>query len=142
MSEQVERRARGKWVAIAVIVTVIAGVAYYGSRHSSESHASVPKSVAITYKVHGTARITDVTYTTPSGIGQQNDIDVPIVKKSDKSEGIVVQMTSGSPVVLSAQNKRDSGDIECIIEGSDGAVIASNKSSGGFAIASCSGVAR
>lgn len=135
-------KGQTKWVALAIGVLLVGGVAYVASQNSTNANISVPKSaVPITYQIHGTAKSVDITMTTDSGISQQSSR--PPVKNKNGDDGLVVRLPAGAPVSVSAQNTSGSaGTVECIILASDGAVIASNQSSGDAAIVSCSGRAR
>jgi hypothetical protein len=83
----------------------------------------------VTYRVTGSARSASLTMQTPSGTSQR-DVDLPT------SSGLTFTMDGF--VYVSAQNATDSGTVTCEIL-SDGQVIATNTSSGAYAIASCSG---
>jgi len=71
----------------------------------------------------------DVTYQTPSGITQQQGVDIPWTDSET--------MNAGGIPIISAQNTAD-GTVTCQIT-VNGTVVASNLASGAFAIASCNG---
>lgn len=127
---------RKLWIVLAVVVVLAGAAVYYGRQNESNVSVDLPKSVTVIYKVDGTARTADITYATPSGTSQQQGVDVPLRKKSDSSEGIEVSMFRGDHLYISAQNN-GSGTITCHIL-VDGREVASNTSSGEYAIASCS----
>jgi len=87
----------------------------------------------VTYTVTGSgpgasARIT--TYMTDAGsISQDTDVRLPYAQS--------FQMTSGSPLVMNAQNSGDSGDITCTIS-VDGVDVQSNTSTGAYAVCQAS----
>ena len=81
----------------------------------------------------------DITYTTPSGTSQQQDIDVPMRSKSG-GPGIEIRMATGAFVYFSAQIKSGSGSITCrIVNVDSGTVISENIATGDYAIATCKG---
>jgi hypothetical protein len=105
---------------------------------STKSNAPVGSStVQVVYFVEGTTKIADLTLETATGTKQENDVDVPVKTKSGLV-GLHVTMPSGGFVYISAQNKQETGTISCRIE-ADGIEIASNESSGAYAIAQCDG---
>lgn len=136
------------WRAAAVVVPIcfLAGVISIaasanggsGAKRISKSLGLTPHTV--TYKVEGTATQASITYENSTGdSSQQSDIDVPMVRKSDGGEGIVLEnMHRGDFLYISAQNSNEYGSVTCIIE-VDGVVVKTNTSHGGFTIATCSG---
>lgn len=95
--------------------------------------------VTVVYQVSGTATSADITYKTPSGISQQQGVDVPLKLADGTGYGISYSFQSGDFVSISAQNK-GGGDIVCTITVDD-RVISKNTASGEYAIASCDGTA-
>lgn len=94
----------------------------------------------VTYKVEGTTKMASITYENAGGdTSQQSDIDVPLTRKVDGGQGIVLQgMHRGDFLYISAQNSKEYGSVTCIIE-VDGVVVEQNTSHGGYTIATCSG---
>ena len=81
----------------------------------------------VTYTVTGTAQsASSTTYMSDVGsISQDTDVPLPYTK--------TFQMTSGSPLVMNAQNGGDAGDITCTIS-VDGVDVQSDTSTGGYAM--------
>lgn len=134
-----------RWIGIAVVVFVVLIVigAIFGanSTKSKVTLGNSGKTHTVVYKVEGTASSTDVTYSTPGGgTAQQNDLDVPITRKSDGHPGITFTFHDGEFLYMSAQNGGESGNITCVIE-EDGVELARNTSSGAYAIVTCNGSA-
>lgn len=89
------------------------------------------KEHGVIYRIGGTARSVDLTYTNAGGgTEQQNDKSVPW-NNSFAAHG-------GQFLYVSAQNQGENGDVTCEIV-LNGVVVKSSKSSGAYAIASCSG---
>jgi hypothetical protein len=101
---------------------------------------NAPAKVDVLYEVEGTTSSASVTMQTPTGTSQITPA-VPMRRESDGRRGLEAEFSPGSFVYISAQNKQSSGTITCRIT-VNGSVIAENTSSGGYAIASCSGRAR
>jgi len=124
-----------------LLLVVAAGLAGLGSLVKAPPTAggSAPSALAeITYTLTGSATGASITYTDGAGnIQQQTDVKVPLVRKSGGA-GLVFHATHGAYVSFSAQNNGASGDLTCSIA-SDGVVINTGHSSGGYAIVSCSG---
>lgn len=121
---------------------VIAGLAAGGvllpaACSSDLGSSGVAGTARVTYKVGGTATSADLTMQTQSGSSQQNGVAVPLRAQSG-DEGLTFVVSHGAFVYVAAQNTGESGTITCEID-VDGLPIASNESSGGFAIAQCSG---
>jgi hypothetical protein len=95
----------------------------------------------VLYEVEGSAKGANLTLESATGTVQQNDKAVPLVGKSTGKRGLTFIMPRGNFVYISAQNKGSSGTITCRIT-VDGVVNSTNTSSGGYAIASCTGTAR
>lgn len=94
----------------------------------------------VTYKVEGTTKQASITYENANGdTSQQSDIDVPLTRKIDHTEGLVLSgMKKGAFLYISAQNSEEYGSVTCIIE-VDGVRVKENTSRGGYTIATCSG---
>lgn len=140
-----------KWPAVALLAAVaVAVVAVFASTASGSSSSASSDSgsstshysstVDVLYEVEGTATGTDVTLESPTGTSQLTGKAVPLGNRSAGTRGIHYTMPRGHFVYLSAQNTDDTGSITCKIT-VDGVLVASNTSSGGYAIASCSGTA-
>jgi hypothetical protein len=137
-------------ILIAFALIVVGSI--YGASHGGSSTAAAPAGPAgaaaaptkdtrtVVYKVTGTTTQASLTLQTASGTSQQNDVDVPVMSKSG-TEGLTYEVEPYSFVYVSAQNSKDTGSVTCSIE-VDGVVIATNTSSGAYAIASCSGTAK
>lgn len=112
------------------------------SASSSGSSGSSASAVGhkVTYKVEGTTNMASITYSNAYGdTSQQSDIDVPLTRKSDGGQGIVLNgMSRGDFLYIAAQNSQDYGSVTCIIE-VDGVVVKRNTSHGAYTIATCSG---
>lgn len=94
----------------------------------------------ILYTVSGTATSADITYTTPTGIRQQQGIDVPLMTEGG-TPYLEFTFDAGDFVSITAQNSGEDGEVTCQITLSTGRVLSENTSSGAFAIASCDGEA-
>lgn len=81
----------------------------------------------VTYTVTGTAQdASSTTYMSDTGsISQDTNVPLPYTQ--------TFQMTSGSPLVMNAQNGGESGDITCTIS-VDGVDVQSNTGTGGYAL--------
>jgi hypothetical protein len=120
-------------VAVGAIVTI---ASLSGGAKGSGTAAAAPAEV--TYQLSGSARTADITYMDSAGqIQQQTGIDVPLTRKSDGGDGLIIHPAHGAFVSISAQNGGDSGDLGCQIL-YNGAVIRTGHSSGGYAITDCS----
>lgn len=130
-----------RWATPFLIVGAIVGaIMLYGGRSTPTAVAgSAPSTVTVIYEVAGTARTADVTYETPSGVGQQTGVDVPMTRETDGTPGIHYAFPAGAFIYISAQNG-GSGDITCRIT-VDGVVVSENTASGDYAIATCKGSA-
>ena len=84
----------------------------------------------VVYELSGTAKASDITYTTPSGMEQTNGTRLPWRKKF-KAE-------AGEFLSVSGQNPGTSGTTRCTIT-VDGTPIKRGQSSGAYAIVSCDG---
>lgn len=130
--------ARPVLLGAGIVVALIAGIAIGHNTDGPDSTVSALPPIETTHKVgyelDGTARSADITYTTPSGMGQQQGVDVPLTLKNG-TLGIQLVMSDGAVPYISAQNT-GSGSITCRIL-VDGAVVAENTSHGEFAIATC-----
>jgi hypothetical protein len=94
--------------------------------------------VKVVYEVEGDADYAEVTMQTPTGQSPQSPA-LPMVLESGDGP-LTFEFNPGAFVYLSAQNTEEFGDITCRIT-VDGVVISENTSSGGFAIATCTGSA-
>jgi len=129
-------------IALACVAVAIgAAVKFSSSSDSKKSPSTVPHALTrtVTYIVTGDhTNQASITHETPSGTGQPNDVDVPLTRKSDGGAGIQFAFHSGDFVYISAQNSDESGAVTCSIL-VDGQIIATNTSSGAYAIATCKG---
>lgn len=135
------------WAGVLLGVSAVVGVLF--SLGGDDGEGDPPPStsapaVNVLYEVEGTTDWASITIETPTGTHQSNP-DVPLVVASGPRAGergtLVGPFRPGDFVYISAQNKRSHGSITCRISTEDGRVIAENSSSGGYAIASCEGVA-
>lgn len=124
-------------VAAVVLALVVANVTSKPKAYSSSSSGALRK---VVYFVDGSASSADITYATASGISQQSGVSVPLVRSATKEPGIVFMMPAGTFVSISAQNKGETGTLNCRIE-VDGIPVSSNSAMGAYTIASCSGTA-
>jgi hypothetical protein len=129
------------------VVIVVAVISVFASGALGRRDVPlVPQSVTVTYEIETSdpnGAIANITYSTPSGIAQQEDIDVPLTRKSDGGRGIQFTVPAGTFMQISAQLSTANAntgptDISCRIRSGD-AVVAENTSTGQFAIASCQG---
>lgn len=102
--------------------------------------ASAPAGTAtVTYKLTGSAKGANLTYTDGSGnIQQQAGVAVPLGRASGAA-GLTFKVAHGAYVSFSAQNNYAAGDLTCSIE-ADSVVINTGHSSGAYVIVSCSGM--
>jgi hypothetical protein len=141
------RFPRGPLIVVAVLI--VAGIAIATANNGSNDRsnsggntriipdAPADTTIRVTYKLTGSARGADLTYTDSSGnIQQQSGVGVPL-KTTAGTEGISFTGQSGDFVQFSAQNTGDSGDLVCEIE-ADGATINTGRSNGAYVIVSCS----
>jgi hypothetical protein len=90
------------------------------------------KEHTVVFEVGGTIpKSNNITYGIGSQISQDNGAAVPWKKESKTTDSVII--TS-----LSAQSSETSGDVTCKIT-IDGKVISENKSTGQYAVVSCSG---
>lgn len=133
------KMSRAKTVVVAAVGVVALGVFANAATHKGSGTvfgASAPAEV--TYQLSGSATTADITYMDSAGqIQQQTGIDVPLHRKSDGGDGLIIHPAHGAFVSISAQNQGDSGDIGCQIL-YNGMVIRTGHSSGGYAITECS----
>jgi hypothetical protein len=92
----------------------------------SQEQASNPGRVKVTYSASG---LVNVTLQSTSGTQQFSEVTNPTYE---------FWFTPGAFVYFSVQNQSDSGEVSCSII-SNGRMVSSNKSSGAYVIASCSG---
>ncbi|VXC66875.1 Flagellar hook-associated protein flgK [Arthrobacter sp. 9V] len=125
---------------IAAAIGIIFGMVLGSSRSqtSTSSSSSYKSTVEVLYEVEGTAGGVDVTLQSTSGTVQLNGKAVPLANRTTGTRGITYTMNRGSFTYISAQNNGASGTVTCRIT-VDGTVVSTNTSSGGYAIASCSG---
>lgn len=133
----------GTKVILLVVVFFVVGLVAVGA--SGGVGGAVAKDLGltahtVTYKVEGTTKMASITYENANGdSSQQSDIDVPLTRKYDGGQGIVLHdMHRGDFLYISAQNSKEYGSVTCIIE-VDGVAVKQNTSHGGFTIATCSG---
>lgn len=133
----------GGLVVLAIIGTAISDANKTKSTTSGSGGtgtAAYSSTVEVLYEVEGTATGTNITIEAPTGTVQGNNKAVPLGNPTTGKKGISYTMPRGHFVYLSAQNTGAKGTITCRIT-VDGKVVASNTSSGGYAIAGCSGTA-
>jgi hypothetical protein len=125
------------WSLAGLLVLLGAGYAStLIGQHGTVSQGS--NHVVVTYALTGSATAASLTYTDASGnIEQATNVRVPLTSKTG-TPGLTFEANHGSMVSFSAQNTRDFGDLTCTIS-ADGTVINTGRSSGGYAIVSCSG---
>jgi hypothetical protein len=120
----------------------VAALLFLGGCSTASPSAQAPPAPAaltkIRYSVSGTTNQASVTFQTPTGTSQQNDIDIPLRTK-DGYYYLEFAFTGGAFVYLSAQNSNDRGSLTCHIETANGQVLSENTASGGYAIAACQG---
>lgn len=131
------------WAKLLVAVIVFFGLgafAMVGLAATGGPNLVAPTSHTVVYKVGGTASQADITYRNSTGdTSQQDNIDVPLTRKSDGGQGLILEnMHRGDFLYISAQNQDRYGSITCSIE-VDGVVVKTNTSHGAFTIATCSG---
>lgn len=133
-------------VALVLTVGIVLLGAFALDRPAQSAAGGVPQTAAptvdpyvvVTYKLDGSARSADLTYTDGSGnIQQQTGKAVPLRRTADGGEGIQFQVRHGTFVTFSAQNQGETGDLTCLIE-ADGEIINRGHADGGYAIVSCS----
>ena len=95
--------------------------------------------VVLTYKLGGTAKGANVTFTDGNGnIQQMNGKAVPLTRSNDGGDGLRISAKHGAYVSILAQNTGDSGTLTCSID-ADGVTINTGRSDGAYAIVTCSG---
>jgi hypothetical protein len=97
---------------------------------SSGSSKTTKNLISVTYKIGGTARKADLTYSTVSGQEQQGDARLPWTKT------FKVKKADFTTLDVSAQNKAETGTVTCEID-VDGKKVKEAKSSGQYAVVSC-----
>jgi hypothetical protein len=141
--------AMGAVLVVLVIVGAVVAVTHRDSpadRAASQARiaeALAPSRHIVVYELTTTGAPTsaDITYSTPSGTGQQQGVDVPLTSKNSGSPGITLtDVASGQFLYLSGQLKDGDQDLTCRIT-VDGKVVAENTSSGEFSIVSCKATA-
>lgn len=122
-------------VAPAVVAAIAVG--YRATNSGRSDKVTVVPDREVVYQVTGSTTSASITYSTPGGgTGQQADIDVPLVRKSDGGSGLVFSMRPGEFAYLSAQNSNARGNVTCVIT-VDGVELARNTSTGAYTIATC-----
>lgn len=97
-----------------------------------------PATVDVIYTLTGTATGADITYTDGAGnIQQQTGVAVPMGPKGHAGEGLRFTMQHGALAQFSAQNRSDSGNLDCAIK-ANGIGLNTGHASGGYAIVTCS----
>lgn len=136
----------GVGVLLLVIVGVVAVVYAVTKHHGSSPPAAVslgpvvPSTHQIVYLIGGDAGGADLTLSMNGQQSQQQGVAVPLENKSG-SPGIRFTADDGEFLYVSAQNDGSAGDtITCEIR-EDGVTVASNSSSGPYAIVTCQGTA-
>ena len=89
--------------------------------------------VEVVYSVTGSAGSVSITQSNASGGTEQYESGLPLTRS--------FWIRPGSFLYISAQNRGDSGDVQCTIT-SNGRTVQTASSSGAFVIATCSGTAR
>jgi hypothetical protein len=142
IGQEIQRRRRITLAIGAGLIAVVVGV-WLSQSSKTGSMAPPPDTSPITigytvvYTIGGESLDdgqglfpgADVTYQTPSGITQQQGVDIPWTDSET--------MDAGGVPIVSAQNTA-AGTVTCEIT-VNGVVVASNLASGAFAIASCNG---
>lgn len=151
--DEQRRRNRTRGWLIAVPLVLLAAVlsvvvVYEGHQSDDATRASIdtPSLSAsdlaslnpmIVYSLTGTATTADITIQTGSGgQSQQQGVDIPLTNQNG-TQGLTFTASIGQFLYISAQNKGD-GTLTCTIT-SDGIVVATNTSSGEYAIVTCEG---
>jgi hypothetical protein len=123
----------------AVAAVAAAGIALgVGACAPPSAPTTPPPSHSVTYEIesagglNGGTPSVDLTYQTPTGVGQVNGA----------STGWTVNYTmpDGGFMYVSGQNATEYGTVTCRIK-VDGNVVSQNTSSGAYSIATCSGSA-
>lgn len=136
------RLATALSLALLVVLVGCAGTSTRGvspsPKPSASSFSPTPVDHVVLYELDGSAASANITYQTPTGMSQQQGIDVPMTSKSGGPGLEFKGFGYGDFVYFSAQNDGEYGSLTCRIT-VDGEVISENTSSGGFAIATCEG---
>ena len=126
--------------AVGVVAVLVGGAWIASALPDSGPGATVglnPRSSrAVTYRVTGTARSASITYATPAGIRQEEDVEIPLRRAGDGGEGIHLTVAVGDALSLRVRNRHETGSVTCAIE-VDGVVVDTDTSSGAYAIARC-----
>lgn len=120
---------KGKGCLIALIFIIVLGIIIAIISSGGGSDLTKGK---VTYVVEGTTTKASVTYSTNMGGQEQlGEVTLPFQK--------TLEVNYGTPLVILAQNKNDSGSITCKIL-VNGKEIQSSTSEGAYVIATCSGL--
>jgi hypothetical protein len=146
--DKVRRAAFGGVVLVALALVAwavstkagAASVPDVATQSASALAAATTHQVVYGLTTSGAATTADITYKTPTGIEQQQGVDVPLMSAGGGAGITLTQVASGQFLSISGQLKGDAQDITCSIT-VDGTVVAQNTSSGEFAIASCDATA-
>lgn len=137
----------GRLLLVAAVVALLGLAGWQIDKHLNQPPTGLrtpkaPVTHVVEYFVAGTAKTTDITYSTADGsTAQQTGLDVPLTKKSDGSPGIkLTGIHPGAFLYISAQNAGGFGTITCEIA-VDGVTIRHAESSGAYAIVTCSATA-
>lgn len=144
--DKIRRAAFGCVVLVALALVAWAVSTKAGDASVPDVATQPAAAAAATHQVvyglttSGAATTADITYKTPTGIEQQQGVDVPLMSARGGAGITLTRVASGEFLSISGQLKGDAQDITCTIT-VDGAVVARNTSSGEFAIASCDATA-
>lgn len=129
-----KKRRTWLWVLVGVLVLFVLGfagcAAMLGAAGKAMEEATAPRTLV--YDVEGTARAS-ISYWQTGGMGSESSVKLPW-RKEVQSDGFAW----GTLTVTTDQN---GGEVLCRVSGPDGKVIAENRASGPFAMASCNGTA-
>jgi hypothetical protein len=136
----VDDQARAIKIVVALGLVAAALWFFFGRDDdgSDTSSAALPSVRTITYHVTGTANAVDITIETPTGVSQQNGLDVPLTNRNG-DRGLTATFSSGDFVYIAAQNAGERGTVRCSIEDETGLTISENVARGAYAIATCEG---
>lgn len=130
-------RRWNRLILVAAVICVVLGsvaTAFSKSHHSTTSN----KTYTVTYKVDGTAVSVNLTMQLNGQTNQQNGAALPLMNNTGTAGITQENLRSGSFVYVSAQNNANTGTVTCHIL-VNGVEVVTNTSSGGYAIATCSG---
>lgn len=98
--------------------------------------------MSVTFEVEspdGLVTGADLTFAAGGNMTQRRGIGVPLIDRETGRRGVSMVSPAGTFVQILAQNTGPTGSVLCRIRAADGSVISVNESSGGYAIATCSG---